>query len=98
MPPLQHGRTVLQYLTFKQQFSVQLIKADNLEWCLLLRVMVSCHCETSPQTGRGNPPVRGKMCRKVPGRVGVAAIFSGNRYLVPFNRGIATPVCALTSQ
>ena len=64
-------------------------------WCLSLRLQVSCHCETSPQTGRGNPPVRGEMYRKVPGRMGVAAIFGGNRYLVPFNRGIATPVCAL---
>ena len=27
--------------------------------------------------------------------MGNSAIFDGNRYLVPFNRGIATPVCAL---
>ncbi|MDY4489716.1 MAG: hypothetical protein SPE19_04220, partial [Candidatus Faecousia sp.] len=45
--------------------------------------------------GRGNPPVRGEMYRIVPERVEVAAIFGGNRYLAPFNRGIATPVCAL---
>ena len=44
---------------------------------------------------RGNPPVRGKIYRKAPGKVGVTAIFGGNRYLVPFNRGIATPVCGL---
>ena len=43
----------------------------------------------------GNPPVRGEMYRIVPERVEVAAVFGGNRYLVPFNRGIATPVCAL---
>ncbi len=41
------------------------------------------------------PPDRGEMYRKVPGSVGTTAIFGGNRYLVPFNRGIATPVCAL---
>ena len=35
------------------------------------------------------------MYRIVPERVEVAAVFGGNRYLVPFNRGIATPVCAL---
>ena len=35
------------------------------------------------------------MHRIVPERVKVAAIFGGNRYLVPFSRGIATPVCAL---
>ena len=29
------------------------------------------------------------MYRKVP-KMGVTAIFGGNRYLVPFNRGIAT--------
>ncbi|MDY6179619.1 MAG: hypothetical protein SPI15_02090, partial [Candidatus Faecousia sp.] len=43
----------------------------------------------------GNPPDRGEMYRKAPRKTEVAAIFSSNRYLVPFNRGIATPVCAL---
>ncbi|MDY4490019.1 MAG: hypothetical protein SPE19_05770, partial [Candidatus Faecousia sp.] len=56
---------------------------------------VSCHCETSPQTGRGNPPVRAEMYRLAPERVEVATIFGGNRYLALFNRGFATPVCAL---
>ena len=41
------------------------------------------------------PLLRGEMYRKVPERMGVATILGGNRYLVPFNRGIATPVCAL---
>ena len=31
-----------------------------------LSVKVSCHCETSAHTGRGNPPVRGEMYRKAP--------------------------------
>ena len=35
------------------------------------------------------------MYRKLPKKMGIAAILGGNRYLVPFNRGIATPVCAL---
>ena len=35
------------------------------------------------------------MFRKAPERMGVSAIFGGNRYLIPFNRGIATPVRAL---
>ena len=35
------------------------------------------------------------MSRKLPRRLRFAAIFGGNRYRVPFNRGIATPVCAL---
>ena len=39
---------------------------------------------------RGNPPVRGELHRIVPERMEVAAIFGGNRYLAPFNRGIAT--------
>ncbi len=43
----------------------------------------------------GNPPVRKEMYRKVPWNVSLTAIFGGNRYLVRFNRGIATPVCAL---
>ena len=35
------------------------------------------------------------MYRKAPEMVKFAAIFGSNRYLVPFNGGIATPVCAL---
>ena len=77
------------------EYTYRFFLRGQTNWCLSLRLQVSCHCETSPQTGRGNPPVRGEMYRKVPGRMGVAAIFGGNRHLVPFNRGIATPVCAL---
>ena len=43
----------------------------------------------------GNPPDREETYRKAPGKMGFAAIFGGNRYLVPLNGGIATPVCAL---
>ena len=67
------------------------VKVGKINWCL----KKCCHCETSAHTGRGNPPVSGEMYRIVPERVVVTAIFGGNRYLVPFNRGIATPVCAL---
>ena len=35
------------------------------------------------------------MLRKLPRRLGFFAIFGSNRYLAPFNRGIATPVCGL---
>ena len=45
---------------------------------------------TSPQTGRGNPPVRGEMYRKLPRKMEIAAFLGGNRYLVPWGRGIAT--------
>ena len=38
----------------------------------------------------GNPPDRGEMYRKAPRKTEVAAIFSSNRYLGPFNRGIAS--------
>ena len=38
----------------------------------------------------GNPPVRGEMYRIAPHKMGVSTIFGGNRYLAPFNRGIAT--------
>ena len=39
---------------------------------------------------RGNPPVRGEMYRQFPYRTGKHSDFGGNRYLVPFIRGIAT--------
>ena len=43
----------------------------------------------------GNPPDRGEMYRQFPYGAGNLAIFGGSRYLVPWGRGIATPVCAL---
>ena len=49
----------------------------------------------SAHTGVAIPLLSGEMYRKVLGKMGVTAIFGGNRYLVPFNRGIATPVCGL---
>ena len=38
----------------------------------------------------GNPPVRWKIYRQLPHRAGKLDIFGGNRYLVPWGRGIAT--------
>ena len=35
------------------------------------------------------------MYRQAPEKTGIVAILGGNRYPVPFNRGIATPVCEL---
>ena len=41
------------------------------------------------------PRLEGKCIDNCPTERGNTAIFGGNRYLFPFNRGIATPVCAL---
>ena len=41
------------------------------------------------------PQLVGKCIDNCPTERGNVAIFGGNRYLVPFNGGIATPVCAL---
>ena len=41
------------------------------------------------------PRLEGKRIDNCPTERENLAIFGGNRYLVPFNRGIATPVCAL---
>ena len=38
----------------------------------------------------GNPPDRGEMYRKAPGKTGIVRVLGGNRYLVPWGRGIAT--------
>ena len=48
----------------------------------------------SAHTGVAIPRLEGKCTEKHP-KMGTSAIFGGNRYLVPFNRGIATPVCGL---
>ncbi|MDY4490546.1 MAG: hypothetical protein SPE19_08495, partial [Candidatus Faecousia sp.] len=45
---------------------------------------------TSPQTGVAIPQLEGKCIDNCPTERGNVAIFGGNRYLVPFNRGIAT--------
>ena len=64
---------------------------NPVNWCLCVLAVIA-----SQRAGfSGNPPVREKMYRQLPYRSGNAAIFGGNRYLVPFNRGIATPVCEL---
>ena len=41
------------------------------------------------------PRIEGKCIDKCPTELGNVAISGGNRYLVPLNGGIATPVCAL---
>ena len=44
---------------------------------------------------RGNPLTLWGNVPKSTQKMEVTAIFGGNRYLVPFNWGIATPVCGL---
>ena len=44
---------------------------------------------TSAYTGVAIPRIEGKCTEKHP-KMGTSAIFGGNRYLVSFNRGIAT--------
>ena len=41
------------------------------------------------------PRLEGKCIDNCPAKQGNLALFGGNRYLVPLNRGIATPVCGL---
>ena len=31
-------------------------ESTQIKWCLAGRHHISCHCETSAHTGRGNPP------------------------------------------
>ena len=69
--------------------------SSTTNWCLKVCVAGYLSLRTSPQTGVAIPLLRGETYRKVPRRTEFTAIFGGNRYLVPFNRGIATPVCAL---
>ncbi len=50
---------------------------------------------TSAHAGVAIPRLEGKCIDNCPIERENLAIFGGNRYLVPFIRGIATPVCAL---
>ena len=50
---------------------------------------------TSAHTGVAIPRLVGKCIDNCPTERGNLAFFGGNRYLVPFNGGIATPVCGL---
>ena len=36
-------------------------ESTQINWCLAGRRHISCHCETSAHTGRGNPPVEGNQ-------------------------------------
>ena len=47
---------------------------------------------TSPQTGVAIPWLEEKCIDNCPTERGNVAIFGGNRYLVPWDRGIATPL------
>ena len=49
----------------------------------------------SAHTGVAIPRLEGKCIENCSIEWENVAIFGGNRYLVPFNRGIATPVCGL---
>ncbi|MDY4490405.1 MAG: hypothetical protein SPE19_07760, partial [Candidatus Faecousia sp.] len=44
----------------------------------------------SAHTGVAIPRLEGKCAENHPKIMGTPAIFGGNRYLIPFNRGIAT--------
>ena len=50
---------------------------------------IICHCEPVRLSGVAIPRIEGKCTEKHP-KMGTSAIFGGSRYLVPFNRGIAT--------
>ena len=53
---------------------------------------------TRPLPGVAIPRLKGKCIDNCPTGRGNLAIFGGNRYLVPFNRGIATPLKRTGSQ
>ena len=54
-----------------------------------------CHCEPVRLSGVAIPRLEEKCIDNCPTEQGNAGIYGGNRHLAPFNRGIATPVCAL---
>ena len=53
-------------LFFKHQFAVQLMKADNLNWCLSGCVPNYLSLRTSPQTGVAIPRLEEKCTEKYP--------------------------------
>ncbi|MGN1017010.1 MAG: hypothetical protein ACI4PL_08440, partial [Faecousia sp.] len=63
--------------------------------CLQVCASSFLSLRTSPQTGVAIPRLEGKCNDNCPTEWEYYAIFGGNRYLVLFNRGIATPVCEL---
>ena len=69
IPPPWRNTKIAAVPKRQQRFASQ-FRPTN--WCLSRCVKVSCHCETSAHTGRGNPPDRREMYRKVPEKVGVA--------------------------
>ena len=64
--------------------------SSTTNWCSKVRIPDYLSLRSKCAHWCGNPPVRAEMFRKLPRRLGFTAIFGGNRYLVPFIRGIAT--------
>ena len=56
----------------------------------LVFVKKRCHCEPVRRTSVAIPQLERKCIDNCPIERGTAVIYGGNRYLVPFNRGIAT--------
>ena len=67
-------------------------------WCLKVCVPNYLSLRTSAHAGVAIPRLEGKCIDNCPTERGNTTIFGGNRYLVPFNRGIATEVLRTGSQ
>ena len=75
-----------QFFVHKHKCRLPVFVSTQANWCL----KKCCHCETSPQTGRGNPPVewnRVTITTKNRGDSQFSGYFSVH---FPSNRGIAT--------
>ncbi|MDY6180839.1 MAG: hypothetical protein SPI15_08285, partial [Candidatus Faecousia sp.] len=60
-----------------------------------VRIQNMLSLRASAHTGVAIPRLEVKCVDNCPTEQGNLTIFGGNHYLVPFNRGIATPVCGL---
>ena len=82
----------------KHKFGLSAFESTLTNWCLAL-------CSKFPVIARpvrrlvvAIPRLEGKCIDNCPTKRENLAIFGGNRYLVPFNRGIATPLKRTGSQ
>ena len=65
-------------------------ESTQIKWCLAGRRHISCHCETSAHTGRGNPPVERNQETITDKNCGDSQLYWYFSIHFPSNRGIAT--------
>ena len=70
------------------QFLLPYRRSEATNWCLSGWLPITCHCETSPQTGRGNPPVEWSQVTITTKNRRNPHFLGADRYISPLTGGL----------